>query len=140
MRISLNWLKKYIELHESVEELQNLLTFAGIEVEAVINMPALPDTIISAKVIVAKPVPKTDHLQSCLIDIGAYPYPEKTEEGYLQLICGAPNCRAGMMALIALPGSQLPEFTIGKAKIRGIESHGCYALKKNWGFLTTMPE
>jgi len=133
MRISLNWLKKYIELHESVEELQNLLTFAGIEVEAVINMPALPDTIISAKVIVAKPVPKTDHLQSCLIDIGAYPYPEKTEEGYLQLICGAPNCRAGMMALIALPGSQLPEFTIGKAKIRGIESHGMLCSEKELG-------
>ncbi len=133
MRISLNWLKKYIELHESVEELQNLLTFAGIEVEAVIAMPALPETIISARIVAAEPVPKTDHLQLCLVDVGAYPYPEKTEAGYLQLICGAPNCRAGMMALIALPGSQLPEFTIAKAKIRGVESHGMLCSEKELG-------
>lgn len=133
MNISINWLKKYIDLPETVTELEKLLTFAGIEVEAVRMMPALPETIISARVIKAEAVPKTDHLKSCLIDIGDYPYPEKTEDGYLQVICGAPNCYAGMMALIALPGTALPEFTISKAKIRGIESHGMLCSEKELG-------
>ncbi|MDY0152833.1 MAG: phenylalanine--tRNA ligase subunit beta, partial [Candidatus Cloacimonas sp.] len=133
MNISINWLSKYLELTETAKELEQLLTFAGIEVEAVHTMPALPHTIISAKVIKAEAVPKTDHLRSCLVDIGSYHYPEKTEEGYLQVICGAPNCHAGMMALIALPGTQLPDFTISKAKIRGIESHGMLCSEKELG-------
>lgn len=133
MIISLNWLKKYIELHENTAELEKLLTFAGIEVEAVKELPALPQSVISARVISAEPVPKTDHLQQCLVDIGSHPYPEKTLEGYVQVICGAPNCRAGMMAVIALPGSALPEFTIAKAKIRGVESHGMLCSEKELG-------
>lgn len=133
MIISLNWLKKYIELTESTPELEKLLTFAGIEVEAVKELPALPASVISARVISADPVPKTDHLQLCLVDIGSFAYPEKTPEGYVQVICGAPNCRSGMMALIALPGSALPEFTIAKAKIRGVESHGMLCSEKELG-------
>ncbi|MDD4310048.1 MAG: phenylalanine--tRNA ligase subunit beta, partial [Candidatus Cloacimonetes bacterium] len=124
MKISINWLKKYVDVPRDIHELEKLLTFAGIEVEAIRRMPALPETVISAKVILAEPVPKTDHLQRCLIDIGSYPYPEKGEDGYIQVICGAPNCKAGLMVLIALPGSSLAEITISKAKIRGIESHG----------------
>lgn len=133
MIISLNWLKKYIELGESTAELEKLLTFAGIEVEGVKELPALPASVISARVVSAEPVPKTDHLQRCLVDIGNYDYPEKTSEGYVQVICGAPNCHSGMMALIALPGSALPEFTIAKAKIRGVESHGMLCSEKELG-------
>jgi len=133
MIISLNWLKKYIELGESTAELEKLLTFAGIEVEAVKELPALPKSVISAKVVSAVAVPKTDHLQQCLVDIGEYDYPEKNEAGYVQVICGAPNCQAGMMAIIALPGSELPGYTIGKAKIRGVESHGMLCSEKELG-------
>lgn len=133
MKISCNWLSKYIDLPESISELEKLLTFAGIEVEAVHNMPELASSLISARVIHAEAVPKTDHLQVCQVDIGAYPYPEKNAEGYIQVICGAPNCHSGMMAIIALPGTVLPEFTISKAKIRGIESHGMLCSEKELG-------
>lgn len=133
MIISLNWLRKYLDLSESSAELEKLLTFAGIEVEAVKELPAIPPSVISARVISAEPVPKTDHLQQCLVDIGNFAYPEKTPEGYVQVICGAPNCRSGMMALIALPGSALPDFTIAKAKIRGVESHGMLCSEKELG-------
>ncbi|MDD2227788.1 MAG: phenylalanine--tRNA ligase subunit beta [Candidatus Cloacimonetes bacterium] len=133
MKISLNWLSKYIDLPVSVEELETLLTFAGIEVESVKRLQALPDSVFSAKVISAVAVPKSDHLQSCTVDVGAYPYPEKTEDGYVQVICGAPNCKSGMMALIAMPGTELADITITKAKIRGVESHGMLCSEKELG-------
>jgi len=133
MIISLRWLKKYLELPETTAELNQLLTFAGIEVEAVKELPTLPETVISARVVHAEPVPNTDHLQRCLVDIADYAYPEKTSEGYLQVICGAPNCQSGMLAVIALPGSELPGFTIKKAKIRGVESHGMLCSEKELG-------
>jgi len=119
MKISISWLAKYLEIKENTKELEELLTFSGIEVEAVQNIPALPETVFSAKVISAEPVPKTDHLKLCLVDIGNYPYPEKTPEGYLQVICGAPNCKTGMMAVIALPGSTLADITIKKGENKG---------------------
>ncbi|HNV62768.1 MAG TPA: phenylalanine--tRNA ligase subunit beta, partial [Candidatus Cloacimonas acidaminovorans] len=133
MKIALSWLAKYIEIKENTKELEEILTFSGIEVEAVENIPALPETVFSAKIISAEPVPETDHLKRCLVDIGNYPCPEKTEDGYLQVICGAPNCRTGMMAIIALPGSVLPEMTIAKAQIKGIDSCGMLCSEKELG-------
>ena len=133
MKIALSWLAKYIEIKENTKELEEILTFSGIEVEAVENIPALPETVFSAKIISAEPVPETDHLKRCLVDIGNFPYSEKTEDGYLQVICGAPNCRTGMMAIIALPGSVLPEMTIAKAQIKGIDSYGMLCSEKELG-------
>ena len=133
MKIALSWLAKYIEIKENTKELEEILTFSGIEVEAVENIPALPETVFSAKIISAEPVPETDHLKRCLVDIGNFPYSEKTEDGYLQVICGAPNCRTGMMAIIALPGSVLPEMTIAKAQIKGIDSCGMLCSEKELG-------
>jgi phenylalanyl-tRNA synthetase beta chain len=133
MKISLNWLANYIELPASVSELEKLLTFAGIEVEGVKPIPALPESVFSARIVSAEAVPKSDHLHCCRVDIGDYPYAEKTKDGLVQVICGAPNCHAGMMALIAMPGTVLPEFTIAKAKIRGVESHGMLCSEKELG-------
>ena len=133
MKIALSWLAKYIDLKETPKELEEILTFSGIEVEAVENISALPETVFSAKIISAEPVPETDHLKRCLVDIGNFPYSEKTESGYLQVICGAPNCKTGMMSIIALPGSVLPGITIGKAKIKGIESYGMLCSEKELG-------
>lgn len=133
MKIALNWLAKYIDLPSSVDELDRLLTFAGIEVEGITPMPALPDTVFSARIVSAEPVPKSDHLHLCKVDIGSYPYPEKDENACVQIICGAPNCRSGLMVLIAMPGTALPEFTISKAKIRGVESHGMLCSEKELG-------
>ena len=133
MIIALSWLSKYVDLPNDVKVLDELLTFAGIEVEAINELPALPETVISARIVETHPVPKSDHLHQCLVDIGDYPYPEKNEQGYLQVICGAPNCRSGMMAIIALPGSGLKDFYISKAKIRGMESHGMLCSEKELG-------
>lgn len=133
MRIALSWLKRYLPLEGHESSLADLLTFAGIEVEGIEELSALGTSVIAAKVISAEPVPKTDHLKLCVVDIGDAEYEEKDAENRIQVICGAPNCEAGMMAVLALPGTRLKEFAIAKAKIRGIHSHGMLCSERELG-------
>lgn len=124
MIIALSWLAKYVDLPHDTQTLSQLLTFAGIEVEAITEIPALPASVVSALIVEAVPLPKSDHLHVCKVDVGACDIAGKDEHGYLQVVCGAPNCHSGMKAIIALPGTALPGLTIQKAKIRGVESFG----------------
>jgi len=146
MKVALSWLQRYLDLSGTRTELADLLTFAGIEVEGISQMPALGPSVVAARVVSAERVPKTDHLQLCKVDIGTIDYAEKDEEGLIQVICGAPNCEAGMMAVLALPGTELKEFQIKKAKIRGIESHGMLCSERelgisdNHGGIVSLPE
>lgn len=133
MRIALSWLKRYLPVSPYEAGLADHLTFAGIEVEGIEELKALGHTVIAAKVISAEPVPKTDHLKLCVVDIGSTEYAEKDENNQIQVICGAPNCEAGMMAVLALPGTALKEITIAKAKIRGIHSHGMLCSERELG-------
>ncbi|NLO44421.1 MAG: phenylalanine--tRNA ligase subunit beta [Candidatus Cloacimonetes bacterium] len=133
MKIALSWLKQYLDIDCGVEELSRLLTFAGIEVEGIEEIPALGKTAVVGHIVSAERVPKTDHLWLCMVDIGDVPYAEKDENNQVQVICGAPNCRAGMNAMLALPGTNLKDFQIKKAKIRGIESHGMLCSEKEVG-------
>lgn len=137
MKVALSWLSKYLDLPESVPELADLLTFAGIEVEGITTLAALPASVIAARVVSAEPVPKTDHLQLCKVDIGAYDLPAKDSDNTVQVICGAPNCQAGMMAVLALPGSILGDMEIKTAKIRGIVSHGMLCSERELGISET---
>lgn len=133
MKLSLSWLRKYIDVPEDAHTLAELLTFAGIEVEDIQNLNAMPETVVTARVVSAEKVPDTDHLQLCRIDLGEYPHPEKDADGLLQVICGAPNCHSGMMAVIALPGTALGDLQIKKAKIRGVVSNGMLCSERELG-------
>jgi len=133
MKIALSWLKRYLDIAGQEQELSDLLTFTGIEVEAIQLVPALGKSLVAAKVVSAEPVPKTDHLKLCMVDIGDTEYPEKDENNLIQVICGAPNCASGMMAALALPGTQLQDMLIKKAKIRGIHSHGMLCSERELG-------
>lgn len=133
MKIALSWLKRYLEVDKENHQLSDLLTFAGIEVEGMQELPAFGDKVFAAKVISAQKVPKTDHLQICSVDIGDIHYPGKDENNCIPVICGAPNCSAGMMAVLALPGAELGDIKIEKAKIRGIESHGMLCSERELG-------
>ncbi|MDD3103192.1 MAG: phenylalanine--tRNA ligase subunit beta, partial [Candidatus Cloacimonetes bacterium] len=146
MKIAISWLSRYLEIDKLNIQLSDLLTFAGIEVEGISQLPAFGDTVFAAKVISAEKVPKTDHLQLCKVDIGDNPYPEKDENNCIQVICGAPNCKAGMMAVLALPKTELKDIKIQKAKIRGIYSHGMLCseselgLSENHAGIISLPE
>jgi len=124
--ISRNWLARYVPLPDSIEELTRILTFSGIEVEAVTEYPALPGSIVTTRVISAEKIEGSDHLQVCSVDPGNGMPP-------LQVVCGAPNCASGMIGVLAMVGTKLGEIMIKQAKLRGVESCGMLCSEKELG-------
>ncbi len=124
MKLSEHWLRELVNPALSTKELADLLTFGGIEVEAV--EPAAPafDHVVVAEVLSVEKHPQADRLNVCQVNAGAAP---------LTIICGAPNVRPGMRVPAALPGAQLPGMTIKLAKVRGIESHGMLCSARELG-------
>ncbi|MBP9038043.1 MAG: phenylalanine--tRNA ligase subunit beta [Candidatus Syntrophosphaera sp.] len=124
MIISARWLSKYIDLPETFEELVQTLTFTGIEVEAIKEIPALPETVVTARILTSEKIPGTEHLQICMVDFG---------KGPLQVVCGAPNCHSGLITVFAQVGSKLPESEIKKTTIHSVESEGMLCSEKELG-------
>lgn len=125
MKISLNWLKKYVEIPVSDEELVRLIGARLVEVEGVIDETHKYDNIYVAKVETCEKIPDT-HLTLCQINVGG---PE-----LVQVVCGAPNVHEGMLAVWIAPGAIVPAsvhedapFVIGKRKMQGYESAGMLA-------------
>ena len=125
MRISLNWLKKYVSVPVTNEELVRLIGARLVEVEGVIDESAKYNNIYVAKVVEAEKIPDT-HLTLCQIYVGDREVPkvEKDEDGLIQVVCGAPNVREGMLAAWIAPGAIVPAsvhedapFVIGKRKM-----------------------
>ena len=117
MKFTLSWLHDHLETTASVAEISEALTDLGLEVEGVENPAERLADFTIGKVIHAEQHPDADRLRVCKV---------LTDEGELQIICGAPNARTGITAVIAKPGTYVPgiDTTIGVGKIRGIESHG----------------
>lgn len=126
MKISKNWLSRYLTHDLTDEQLNHALTFSGIEVEATLEMPQLPEELISAKVVTASPIEGSDHLKLCMVDAN-------DPEGLIQVVCGAANCRSGMMVVLARIGAVLGDLTIKKAKLRGVESFGMLCSEREIG-------
>ncbi len=127
MKISLNWLKKYVNIPETVsdEELIRLIGARLVEVEGVVDETHKYDKIVVVKVESCEKIPET-HLSLCQINNGG--------EELVQVACGAPNVYAGMLAAWIAPGAVVPAsvhedapFVIGKRKLRGYESSGMLA-------------
>ncbi|HVU24328.1 MAG TPA: phenylalanine--tRNA ligase subunit beta [Opitutus sp.] len=119
MKLSLNWLKDYVALEASVEEITRAITFLGLEVEGVhsTGAPKLSNVFVGEILTRAKH-PNADKLSVCTVDVGP-------AGGVKTIVCGAPNCDAGRRVPVALPGAILPgNFEIKLSKIRGQESQG----------------
>lgn len=126
MNVTLNWLKNYIDFELSPSELADRLTMLGIEVESVKQLGAELGGVVVGSVGSIKPHPNADKLVLCQVDIGE---PEE-----LQIVCGAPNVREGMLAPVATIGATLPVgLTIKRAKLRGETSHGMLCSEKELG-------
>ena len=126
MNVTLNWLKNYIDFELSASELADRLTMLGIEVESVKQLGAELEGVVVGSVGSIKPHPNADKLVLCQVDIG------ESEE--LQIVCGAPNVREGMLAPVATIGATLPiGLTIKRAKLRGETSHGMLCSEKELG-------
>ena len=118
MKFTLSWLKDHLETDATLDEIVATLTKTGLEVEQIDDRAqALKDFVI-ARVIEAKPHPNADRLRVCLVDAGG--------TAPVQVVCGAPNARAGMKSVFAAPGTTIPakKIILGKGVIRGVESNG----------------
>lgn len=124
MKISEHWLRELVDPALSTEGLADLLTFGGIEVEAI--EPAAPDfdRVVVAEIISIEKHPQADRLNVCQVNVGTAP---------LTIVCGAPNVSAGMRVPAALVGARLPGIEIKLAKVRGVESHGMLCSAKELG-------
>ncbi len=120
MNVSLNWLRDHVDFDSySIQELDDLLTFAGIEVEGVENRGVDLDQLVVAEILSSEKHPDADKLSVCQVDDGAGPDQPR------QIVCGAKNYRVGDKVPLALPGCRLaPDFEIKVGKLRGVDSHG----------------
>ena len=123
MKFTLSWLKHHLDTTATVDEICDALTDLGLEVEGVENPADKLKAFTLGYVKHAEKHPDADKLKVCKVD---------TDDGELQIICGAPNARAGITVVVAKPGVYVPglDITIGVGKIRGIESYGMMASER----------
>ncbi|AMS39678.1 phenylalanine--tRNA ligase subunit beta [Aminobacter aminovorans] len=117
MKFTLSWLKDHLDTDASLDQIVERLTSIGLEVESVDDKAALKPFVI-AKVLTANRHPDADKLQVLTVDTG--------DGKPVQVVCGAPNARAGLISAFAAPGAYVPgiDVTLSVGKIRGVESHG----------------
>ena len=118
MKFSTTWLKDHLDTHASLVEITNALNAIGLEVEGVEDPSVTLAGFKVAKVLTAEKHPDADKLQVLSVDVG--------DGEPLQVVCGAPNARAGMKGVLGLPGAVVPSngMVLRKAAIRGVESTG----------------
>ena len=117
MKFSLSWLKQHLDTDSDAQTIADTLTAIGLEVESVENPAEALAPFRIAKVLTAEKHPQADKLQVLTVDAG---------EGAVQVVCGAPNARAGMLGVFGPPGAYVPgsDLTLKVAAIRGVESRG----------------
>ncbi|HEV2815763.1 MAG TPA: phenylalanine--tRNA ligase subunit beta [Allosphingosinicella sp.] len=118
MKFTLSWLKEHLDTGATLDEIVATLTAIGLEVEGVENAADKLAPFVVAEVLTAAPHPQADKLQVLTVDAG-------TGEA-IQVVCGAPNARAGLKGVFGAPGAYVPgsDLTLKVAAIRGVESRG----------------
>jgi phenylalanyl-tRNA synthetase beta chain len=119
MKFTLAWLKEHLQTDASLSVVVETLTRIGLEVEDVQDPSERIGAFTIAKVLTAAPHPQADKLQVLTVDTGA-------EGGPVQVVCGAPNARTGLVGVFGSPGTYVPgsDITLKVTAIRGVESHG----------------
>ncbi|MGA1803064.1 phenylalanine--tRNA ligase subunit beta [Rhizobium sp. HT1-10] len=123
MKFTLSWLKDHLDTEAGLDEICTRLTEIGLEVDAVDDKAAFRPFVI-AKILSAEKHPQADRLKVLMVDIGA--------DKPVQVVCGAPNARAGLIGAFASPGTYMPgiDVTLAVGNIRGVESHGMMCSEK----------
>jgi len=117
MKFTLSWLKSHLETDATLSEIDAALTSIGLEVEGIEDPSKHLGGFVVGHILEADKHPDADKLKLCKVDSGA---------GILQVVCGAPNARAGLKVILAQPGTFIPVTgeVLKKGKVRGIESQG----------------
>lgn len=118
MKLTLSWLKEHLDTSATLAEIVETLTRIGLEVEHVHDPAAQLKDFTIARIVEAAQHPNADRLRVCKVDTGA--------GDLVQVVCGAPNARAGLRTVFSAPGTYIPgkKITLGKGVIRGVESLG----------------
>jgi phenylalanyl-tRNA synthetase beta chain len=125
MKFSMNWLRERVDAPADPTTLAQRLTLSGLEVADVEAIGGALDGVVVARIVTCEAHPNADKLHDCRVDTGA---------GEVQIVCGAPNARAGLLAPLATLGAKLPNgITIKTAKLRGVESAGMLCSAKELG-------
>ncbi len=128
MKFSVNWLGEFVELPGKVDDLAELLTMAGVEIEGIEQRGADFEKIVVAQITSSVQHPNADRLSVCEVDDGS--------GSKRQIVCGAKNYKVGDKVPLALPGALLPNGTkIKESKLRGVDSQGmlCSAIELKLG-------
>jgi phenylalanyl-tRNA synthetase beta chain len=134
MQFPESWLREFCDPQLSTEQLAELLTMSGMEVESL--QPAAPafSGVVVGEIVECEQHPNAERLRVCLVQAGSH-----SRDGALQVVCGAPNARVGLRAPLALVGASLPPGADGKrlgiqvGKLRGVESHGMLCSARELG-------
>jgi phenylalanyl-tRNA synthetase beta chain len=125
MIVSLSWLEDYVSIQMDVSSLADALTMVGLEVEAVWDRFTYLNTVVAGRIDSVSPHPKADKLTICKVNTG---------DRQLDIVCGAPNARKGMLAPLAFPGTVFPNGkTLENSVIRGIKSEGMLCSENELG-------
>lgn len=133
MKVSLNWLREFLDIHKSPSLIAEILTSLGLEVEGWETVKPSPvdlDKVLTAKVLTCERIPDTDHLSATTVDVG---------DGVVRsVVCGAPNVAAGQIVFLALPGANVFSkdgslFSIGERKVKGVPSQGMICAEDELG-------
>ena len=126
MILNIEWLKEHLKTTKSAEEICNKLNEIGLEVENALPNKSTFEKIIVAEIQECEIHPNSDHLHVCKVFDGKETY---------QVVCGAPNARAGIKVALALIGAYIPngDFRIKKSKIRGVDSFGMMCSERELG-------
>lgn len=126
MKTSVEWLQQYVDIPWEPRELASRLTAAGLEVEGIETLGAIPSGVVTARILSREPHSNSDHLSVCEVTTDG--------ENRLQIVCGAPNCDAGAIVPLAMIGTDFGDgFVIKKAKLRGVESNGMLCSARELG-------
>jgi phenylalanyl-tRNA synthetase beta chain len=119
VKFTLSWLKEHLDTDEPLEKLADKLTMIGLEVENIEDKAKALAPFTIARVISAEQHPNADRLRVCMVDPGNGAAP-------VQVVCGAPNARTGLISVFSPPGTYIPgkDITLGVGTIRGVESRG----------------
>ena len=123
MNVSYKWLKEYVDVELTAQEVADALTSIGLEVEGVEEVQSIRgglEGLVVGHVLTCEPHPNSDHMHVCTVNVGT--------PDIQQIVCGAPNVAAGQKVIVATLGTKLydgdQEFIIKKSKLRGVESNG----------------
>ena len=124
MKFTLSWLKDHLDTDASLDEIFERLTAIGLEVEGVDDKSGFAPFVIARVAVGARSIRRPTSSGYCMVDTGA--------GAPVQVVCGAPNARAGLVGAFAAPGTYVPgiDVTLAVGNIRGVESHGMMCSEK----------